>query len=432
MLPRNFLTNSFVTICLTAFLGVSAQAAALMPKSDWLVKPQDASGKICTLESEYENGYIFSITQQVQGYQSLKINFRQDVFSVGKSYPMMMGIGPNFNASMAGKAVEENTLEFALNNSLDFAKAIESSSVMTVVVGDAALDFSLNAYGDTRSKLDACFNGGMSNPLKVAAVMNSSPNPVVHASKAASVKSARKVVRSMPDQSLLKPVDFTAIFDDSDAMARQSQWIAAPSQPDVYDDGRHRHIAKSEPAAGHVDRSTVSFGRDIPLAIAMTEIVPEGYRYRFSEGVDAGRMVSWDGDSNWEQALRNAASSVGYDVRMVGKTVVLSAGRNTVMKESLPAPVVHYRAPESVQMRKDYVTHSDSWKASQGDDLQSVLSSWSNVAGVDFVWSTSDNYKLPRNVSYTGTFEEAVRQLLSQFGKMGQSPVGVMHTGTVL
>ena len=420
MKKRKFLSCLFVTIFVMAIMGVSAQAGALMPKTGWVAKSSTNNDSSCSIQAEFENGFVFKLIYGEDAYNSMQINFRQDVFQTGMNYPVQIGIGSRFQASMVGSAVNSNVLEFILNNSMDFARAIESSNVMTVIVGEASLDFSLKGYGEGRAYLEKCLKARnfsslpriKQQPQKQVISKISKPNNVVNTMKEVAtpkVTPQRKISRPAADRELLQPVDFTTIFDDKDIQKQAHKQIK--SKPAI---NSYKPII-SDPSVASNNSSKNSFGHDVPLAIAVTEIVPNGYRYVFGDNIDAGILVSWEEGNDWRQLLRDAVSNVGYNVRITGKTISITGGEKSI------SPLV-----------KPSSRPADVWVASKGDNLKDILAVWSGRAGVDFVWSTTKSYKLPNNVSYTGTFDEAVRQLLSQFESMSQSPVGIMHTGTVL
>ena len=68
------------------------------------------------------------------------------------------------------------------------------------------------------------------------------------------------------------------------------------------------------------------FGRDIPLALVMQQIVPAGYAYSFETGIDPGTRVSWDGNQPWNIALQDAVTPLGMHVIVSDMTVWLRPG----------------------------------------------------------------------------------------------------------
>lgn len=65
------------------------------------------------------------------------------------------------------------------------------------------------------------------------------------------------------------------------------------------------------------------FGSDLPLVIALQQVVPAGYQYSFASGVNPGVSVSWDGGKVWQHVLADmlSAQSLGYKIN--NNTVVI-------------------------------------------------------------------------------------------------------------
>ncbi|HVZ27629.1 MAG TPA: TcpQ domain-containing protein [Rhizomicrobium sp.] len=53
------------------------------------------------------------------------------------------------------------------------------------------------------------------------------------------------------------------------------------------------------------------FGSDIPLTMALHQIVPAGYSWSFAPGIDPGTSVSWQGDRPWNVVLNDSLQSAG-------------------------------------------------------------------------------------------------------------------------
>ncbi len=70
---------------------------------------------------------------------------------------------------------------------------------------------------------------------------------------------------------------------------------------------------------------------------------------------------------------------------------------------------------------------SDVWKASPGEHLRDVVKRWCDRAKVELVWSTEYDYPIQAGVSLTGSFEDAVRDLLSGFVDAKPQPFGRLH-----
>lgn len=55
----------------------------------------------------------------------------------------------------------------------------------------------------------------------------------------------------------------------------------------------------------------VGFGRDLPLALALSQVVPPNYAYSFAEDDSAGATVSWEGGKPWDQVLDDMLAPQG-------------------------------------------------------------------------------------------------------------------------
>lgn len=80
----------------------------------------------------------------------------------------------------------------------------------------------------------------------------------------------------------------------------------------------------------------VGFGSDIPLALALRQIVPPEYAYAFDPAVDQGARITWNGGKPWDSVLNDALSQHGLAAVVTDKTV-------RVMPQSLvdlPSPML--------------------------------------------------------------------------------------------
>jgi hypothetical protein len=55
----------------------------------------------------------------------------------------------------------------------------------------------------------------------------------------------------------------------------------------------------------------VGFGRDLPLALALSQVVPAQYSYSFAKDVNVGTTVSWQGGKPWNMVLDDMLSQKG-------------------------------------------------------------------------------------------------------------------------
>lgn len=63
------------------------------------------------------------------------------------------------------------------------------------------------------------------------------------------------------------------------------------------------------------------FGSDMPLVLALQQIVPSDYVTIFENGVNPGQTVSWDGGKPWDLVVSDVLSPLQLQAVIVGKTV---------------------------------------------------------------------------------------------------------------
>lgn len=79
------------------------------------------------------------------------------------------------------------------------------------------------------------------------------------------------------------------------------------------------------------------FGKDIPLALALRQIVPAKYAYKFGDDLDAGARVSWTGGAPWNEVLSNALAPLNVDYTIKGNRILLETiAADTANQEMAP------------------------------------------------------------------------------------------------
>ncbi len=73
------------------------------------------------------------------------------------------------------------------------------------------------------------------------------------------------------------------------------------------------------------------FGSDLPLALALRQIVPAHYAFSFGSGVNPGESVSWDGGKPWNEVLADTLDTIDVQYKIDDKKVILK-------KKIMPSP----------------------------------------------------------------------------------------------
>jgi len=111
--------------------------------------------------------------------------------------------------------------------------------------------------------------------------------------------------------------------------------VPAPFEP--VDSSPTPRITKTD--VQHNQYSVVDgFGSDLPLALALSQVVPPEYSYSFGPGVNAGARVSWNGGKPWSQVLDSMVSGAQLKATISGQTVFLQQNnifdRSSLVRET--------------------------------------------------------------------------------------------------
>lgn len=196
------------------------------------------------------------------------------------------------------------------------------------------------------------------------------------------------------------------------------------------------------------------FGRDIPMAMALGQIVPPEYSYSFGEGVIQGAKITWNGGKPWDEVLRAALAPLGYEAMIRNRYITIqkhTAESMAVPQEQMamlqptvsqpiqlakssdsiaPASVSPQAgADEMVSPQQSAETASGFWHADQGESLRTVVDTWSKDQNIQVIWQTEGDYVLPKTIHSDGSYQEALAAALESFGNSLPRPVGELHVG---
>lgn len=202
------------------------------------------------------------------------------------------------------------------------------------------------------------------------------------------------------------------------------------------------------------------FGRDLPLVMAIRQIVPASYGFVFDDGIDLQARVSWQGGRPWDVVLQDtltplnlaaairgnvvsitrlnapapmqiAAATAGPQVvtNMVSSTTTMNMTATPVAMSAPPAPIMGAMAQGYMEARTTSadLMSTTTWTAPRGSTLRSILESWAGRAGVEVYWASEYDYPIQGAVSLQGTFEEAVQTLLKGLADSKPRPLGRLH-----
>ncbi|MTH97580.1 toxin co-regulated pilus biosynthesis Q family protein [Roseibium sp. RKSG952] len=224
-------------------------------------------------------------------------------------------------------------------------------------------------------------------------------------------------------------------------------------------------------AASHA--SYEGFGKDIPLSSAVGEIVPDGWKIEYADGVDESTAISWGADSDWKASLSSALSKKDLKAAYGSSTVLIesapkvasrpyaasasvpskrSSSTASVTKPRMPSKpnkpamktaavggsggftMVPYEEPAVHKPSGDGIggkgsVDKDGWSAYAGDavlepglqdghyhavvdyTLRTTLQEWADDAEWKLVWDSGYDYMIDASASFSGDFVEATTAL---------------------
>lgn len=67
----------------------------------------------------------------------------------------------------------------------------------------------------------------------------------------------------------------------------------------------------------------VGFGRNLPLALALSQVIPLDFSHSYADGVDAGATVSWEGGLPWNRVLESMLKPKGLTAAIHGNKIII-------------------------------------------------------------------------------------------------------------
>jgi len=230
----------------------------------------------------------------------------------------------------------------------------------------------------------------------------------------------------------------------------------------------------------------LGFADDVPLAVALRQVLPKSISFSVARDVSLSTPVSWQGGVAWRQVLSDMLAPVGLSSKGSGNKIhiLVATPQGLAMPPTMegraqradarmaasvenrpvsllmpsrrsvaPAEPISSRRPLASGMQylvppagvtpvalrgygggygggyasQAYDGYGGSWAATKDQTLREVLKSWAYTAGIDLSWQSEYDYPLQASVSLTGSFEGAVRQLLVGFENAEPQPCGSLH-----
>jgi len=205
------------------------------------------------------------------------------------------------------------------------------------------------------------------------------------------------------------------------------------------------------------------FGNDLPLVMAIRQVVPASYGFVFDDGINLSTNVSWQGGRPWNLVLNDILSPLGLRAQINAKVVsilpanagfqqvsttgpmvssdIMNTRASATAIAPAIAPAITYSAPvvapaviqgqafaaTPVAAGRMDLGATTTWTAPRNSTLRNILEDWSKRVGVELYWASEYDYPVQSAVSINGSFEEAVQTLLKGLNESKPRPLGRLH-----
>ena len=214
------------------------------------------------------------------------------------------------------------------------------------------------------------------------------------------------------------------------------------------------------------------FGSEVPLVMALQQIVPAAYAFSFGTDVNPGQAVSWDGGKSWDKVIADMLAPLGLVARLKEnmlyiynpkgpgtrsstaptphqnhhnmahhEPLALTSPSQNLNRRNITDPgAVKTSQPVQTMIEVREMDSSDTaetesqvyeqqlisslqndqsaapyfWEAKQGHSLRKVLERWTRDANVTLVWGAAHDYTIASDVLVNDSFKDAVKVLFAE------------------
>lgn len=226
------------------------------------------------------------------------------------------------------------------------------------------------------------------------------------------------------------------------------------------------------------------FGQDIPLSLALQQIIPSAFSVNFAPGVNPGLPITWEGGRPWNVIFEDILASMNVGARMEGTEIIIApyiaanAPRNArfiiaqapdfLYEQAQYGQYSYGNAPPSNQYQagnnyshgafapshpgnigisgqavnfipqgniapqrnffdQDYTPPPNTtliWTAAPGERVSDVLRNWAAQQNVQLLWNVPSDVTVDRTYHFQGTLQDASNNLLQAVQYLTQPYAG--------
>ncbi len=156
----------------------------------------------------------------------------------------------------------------------------------------------------------------------------------------------------------------------------------------------------------------LGFGNNVPLSIAVDQIVPDGC-WKINIDDDLGdREVSWAGGKAWDQVLTESVKSAGLKIKINEAGCIIGIGNSLIIAEAMASST------------------SMVWHLKTDLSLSENLKVWAQRAGWKLQWDMSVDYPIEHSATLIGSFDGesgVFSRVIDSFVNANASIKAVLH-----
>ena len=150
------------------------------------------------------------------------------------------------------------------------------------------------------------------------------------------------------------------------------------------------------------------FANDIPLELALQQIVPQDWVLLFTDDVRKNELVSWHGGMPWAKVLKQLAdnNSLNFEIHTTTNRILIEKDKGSLGSVTFKT---------GVNDSKKFTMESKVWRLERGQYLSQALRDWAQSVGWDVEWSLDKDFIVEQPIQYSGSLINAVKDLIKSY-----------------
>lgn len=129
----------------------------LKPADSWKVGTVDAQGaSFCAMVTKYNSGVGLAFARSPEGYGSVAIDLRENVFKFNKTYEVTLKTDKTGPRTLPGKATSERSMVVQIGDDKALYDSFRRNGTLQLVSNDVDISFSLSKFSGSYKDLVAC------------------------------------------------------------------------------------------------------------------------------------------------------------------------------------------------------------------------------------------------------------------------------------